>query len=112
MMIQNLQAWENHFKNMSEGKTTKKGKLFIVGSQLGRGDKPIIELVSPAAQVVEMAQSQLKRQSLKRKALNKVEKKGRVAKKRKIVRKIDKRPRNVKNRQSTSSKRRVKSRKR
>ena len=106
MMIQNLQAWENHFKDMSEGKTTKKGKLFIVGNQSGHGDKPIIELVSPAAQVVEMAQSQLKRQSLKHEADNK------VTKKRKVVNKIDKRTRNVKNHQSTSSKRRVQSRKR
>ena len=58
---QNIESWKKHFQNMSEGKLSKKGKLFLVGEQTGNGDKPVVELITPTQVAVEMARSKLKR---------------------------------------------------
>lgn len=63
------QKWERHFADLAEGKSQRdrKGRLIVgSGSFVRQGAKePEVNLVTPVAQTIEMAKSELKSESIR-----------------------------------------------
>ncbi len=61
-----VEVWQRHFVNMSKGKTKpdKYGHYFVDSVQRGGNNppEPSIQFVTPTAQAVELAKSELKQQ--------------------------------------------------
>ena len=66
--VPDFAKWERHFKDMSEGKVRPDHKgRYIVGngsrSSTEESTRPVVRLVTPVAQAIEMAKSELKRET-------------------------------------------------
>ena len=75
--IADLEKWKKHFMHMAESKTVGSGGMYIVGktyhSGRGENDEPVVKYVTPTAQAVEQAESEIKHRKVpsKRKAITK-----------------------------------------
>ncbi|KAK3108635.1 hypothetical protein FSP39_012174 [Pinctada imbricata] len=72
--VPDYKKWEQHFKDISEGRVIPDHKRrYIVGSgsrnkvSTKQPEQPKLTLVTPVAQAVEMAKSELKREGRERK---------------------------------------------
>ncbi len=65
--VADIEKWKKHFLLMSEGKLRpNKGGQYVVNEQSGgaNSDKPRIKFVTPVAQAVELAKSELKEEAV------------------------------------------------
>lgn len=65
--VPDYKKWEQHFADVSEGRVypDHKGRYIVGSGSRLRSDTPKLELVTPVAQTIEMAKSELKRQGEK-----------------------------------------------
>lgn len=63
--IPDLDTWKKHFMDMAHDKLPHRNKFYVIGSrrQHGGSEDPVIQLVTPTQQAVEMAKSDMKRKA-------------------------------------------------
>ncbi len=61
--VANLEKWKKHFVHMAEGKASSNDGMYIIGKTVqtgnGKDDEPVVNYVTPTAQAVEQAQSEM-----------------------------------------------------